>query len=180
MRDLASIFRPARAASFRRNYTKTLLQTAIFWGLFLLVLPALTAAVEQSAGLPQFGPRRILAPALFTSFGAIALISGYVMSRAGEGTPLPTDAPRRLVVVGPYRYVRNPMAIAGLVQGLATGLWLGSPWVVAYVFAGGFLWNAVIRPAEEADLQRRFGVDFDNYRKAVRCWQIRRNPYRPA
>jgi protein-S-isoprenylcysteine O-methyltransferase Ste14 len=35
----------------------------------------------------------------------------------------------RLVVVGPYRIVRNPMAVAGALQTIGVGLWVGS-WAV--------------------------------------------------
>ena len=177
MREPRSFLRAAKPASFRWNYAKTLGQTALFWGFFLVVLPAVVAALEHRVGLPQFARLRWLGAAIFIAFGALGLRSGYVMSRAGEGTPLPVDAPRRLVVVGPYRYVRNPMAIAGLTQGLAASLWLGSPAVVAYVLAGAVLWNTIIRPVEEADLHTRFGPAFEHYRSAVRCWRFRTTAY---
>jgi protein-S-isoprenylcysteine O-methyltransferase Ste14 len=76
----------------------------------------------------------------------------------------------RLVVSGPYRWVRNPMAIAGIVQGVAVGLVLSSWLVVAYAVAGSLLWNYAIRPLEEADLEERFGSEFRQYRDSVRCW----------
>ena len=171
------LFRVANPARFAWNYTKTLSQTAVFWFVFLVALPAVVAEVEDRVGLPQFEPQRALGAVLFVAFGTLGLASGYAMARAGEGTPLPLDAPRRLVVAGPYRWIRNPMAVAGLSQGLATGLWFGSPSVFAYVVAGAVLWNVVIRPAEEADLRARFGDDFDRYCAAVSCWVPRLHPY---
>ena len=75
-----------------------------------------------------------------------------------------------MVVTGPYRYVRNPMAVAGLTQGVAVGLWLGSPAVVLYALAGGPLWNTFVRPWEEEDLVTRFGEPYRRYRERVRCW----------
>lgn len=71
------------------------------------------------------------------------------------------------------------MAVAGLVQGAATALWFGSPSVFGYVIAGAAVWNLAIRPAEEADLLRRFGDEFEEYRQAVRCWRPRLTPYNP-
>jgi protein-S-isoprenylcysteine O-methyltransferase Ste14 len=35
-----------------------------------------------------------------------------------------------LVIAGPYRYVRNPMAVAGILQGIAVGWYLGSVSVI--------------------------------------------------
>lgn len=177
--DLTRWFRPARPASFARNYAKTLAQTTFFWGFFLVVLPWLVSEAEHRIGSPTFEPNRPVAAAIFVVFGSLGLTSGFTMSRAGEGTPLPIDAPRRLVVVGPYRYVRNPMAVAGLAQGGATGLWFGSPLVFVYVLAGGLLWNTAIRPPEEADLRRRFGAEFDHYCETVRCWLPTTTPYEP-
>ena len=116
---------------------------------------------------------------LFVLGGALGLTSGAVMAVRGRGTPLPADCPRELVVAGPYRFVRNPMAVAGLAQGVAVGIFLGSPVVVAYALAGGPAWHLLVRPWEEADLERRFGEPYRRYRAAVRCWLPRFPGYRP-
>src|SRR5207253_638214 len=81
------------------------------------------------------------------------LVCGVIMARHGEGTPLPLDGPRRLVLAGPYGYVRNPMAIAGLGQGLCVGVGTGSWLVVAYALLGSAIWNWIVRPSEEEDLE---------------------------
>jgi len=95
------------------------------------------------------------------------------MSAIGHGTPLPAAMPNRLVIAGPYRYVRNPMAVASIVQGAAVGLLLTSWMVVAYAIAGAMLWNFGVRPHEEADLEQRFGNTFRRYRDTIRCWTPR-------
>ena len=59
------------------------------------------------------------------------------MVRDGEGTPLPLDQTNRLVVSGPYYYVRNPMAIAGIGQGLSVALIFQSLPVGIYSLLGG-------------------------------------------
>jgi hypothetical protein len=74
------------------------------------------------------------------------------MSTLGDGTPLPSAMPNRLVIAGPYRWVRNPMAVSGIVQGAAVGFILQSWLVVAYAVVGSLVWNYAIRPHEESDL----------------------------
>jgi protein-S-isoprenylcysteine O-methyltransferase Ste14 len=177
---MSRLIRPARPASFARNYTKTLLQTAAFWSSLLIALPVVVSRVERSIGVPQFEPRRALAVVVFVGFGAMALSSSYTMARIGQGTPLPLDTARELVIAGFYRHIRNPMAVAGLTQGAATGLWLGSYSVFGYVIAGAVFWNVAVRPVEEADLAERFGAEYETYRAAVRCWIPRLTPYRPG
>lgn len=99
------------------------------------------------------------------------------MASAGNGTPLPLDSPRSLVVTGPYAYVRNPMVIAGLGQGIAVGLWLGSTLVLTYVLIGAWIWQFLARPLEDEDLRRNFGAVYLTYQHHVRCWQPRLNSY---
>ncbi|WP_341873828.1 isoprenylcysteine carboxylmethyltransferase family protein [Leucobacter coleopterorum] len=77
---------------------------------------------------------------------------------------------RQLVVTGPYRFVRNPMAVAGVSQAVAVGLMMNSWLVVAYALCGSLVWNWIIRPLEEADLAERFGAAFEEYRAQVACW----------
>jgi protein-S-isoprenylcysteine O-methyltransferase Ste14 len=50
----------------------------------------------------------------------------------GRGTPGPWDAPSRLVAVGPYRWVRNPIYVAALLIVLGEAGLFMSPWLLAY------------------------------------------------
>jgi len=179
--ELKPAFRPARPASGAVNLAKTLAQTAVFWFVFLAAIPFAIVWLEGRVGLPRFEP---LPPALtwsvFALASALGLASGATMALAGRGTPLPIEAPRELVVRGPYRFVRNPMAIAGLTQGACVGAALGSWSTLAYVAAGFVLWNGFVRPIEERDLERRFGPVFVAYRDAVRCWVPRRSGFELA
>jgi protein-S-isoprenylcysteine O-methyltransferase Ste14 len=79
--------------------------------------------------------------------------------------------------MGIYSFVRNPMAISGIGQGLAVGLFLGSPLVLLYALMGGAIWQMIFRPLEEDDLLKNFGADYEEYQKNVRCWIPRLRPY---
>ena len=80
------------------------------------------ASLEQKRGiirnLRQLGlsPSSIgivqMAGVIVTLTGSIiALWCVLIFAESGRGTPIPFDPPRRLVVSGPYRVVRNPMAL---------------------------------------------------------------------
>jgi protein-S-isoprenylcysteine O-methyltransferase Ste14 len=165
-----------RAASLRRGsagyVATTVAQIVFFWGFFLVVLPLVLVLLEHrwrlSVALPPVAWP--VGAALLVLASALGLSSAFVMSTRGKGTPLPSAMPNHLVVAGPYRWVRNPMAVAGIAQGVGVGLMLSSWLVVAYAVIGSVLWNYAVRPSEEADLERRFGAEFQRYRATVRCW----------
>ncbi len=151
---------------------KIFFQTILFWCLFLVVIPAGLIGLESYLGWNRFHitGQQLLGMMLFVLGGSLGLTSGTMMGIYGRGTPLPLDAARRLVVVGPYRYVRNPMAIAGLTQGAAVALYFGSWLTIVYVITGFFLWNYFVRPVEEQELLQRFQEEYATYRSAIRCW----------
>lgn len=165
-------FRAARSTAARDNVGRTGAQIVVFWGLFLVVIPVVIAAIEQRWGLQIPAPAavRVAGAALLAAASALGIWSALAMSLRGGGTPLPSAMAHRLVVTGPYRYVRNPMALAGIAQGAAVGLMLGSWLVVLYALSGSLFWNRIVRPLEEADLQARFGAEFAAYRDRVACW----------
>ena len=171
------LFREADEASFARNYAKTLVQTVVMWSIFLLIGPALIAGIERELDLPRFAGSPVIGLLMFVAGGSLGLRSGYVMARVGEGTPLPMDTARNLVVAGPYRRLRNPMAVAGTIQSLGIGVVFGSPLVFAATIFSATLWNKIVRPAEEADMLVRFGQRFADYRDNVPCWLPRRSSY---
>jgi len=166
-------FRLARPDGSALRYgVATAVQIAVFWGFFLGVLPIIIRWLEHRWGLAITLPVGVpvVGAVIFVLASALGIWSAAAMSTLGKGTPLPAAMPRQLVVAGPYRFVRNPMAVSGIVQGVAVGLMLSSWLVVAYALLGSLLWNYAVRPHEEADLEKRFGDPYRQYRDAVRCW----------
>ncbi|MCM6761818.1 isoprenylcysteine carboxylmethyltransferase family protein [Rathayibacter sp. ZW T2_19] len=166
----------ARGRSPLAHLAATAAQIVVFWGGALAVIPAVIALLESRWGVgvpvpPVVAP---LGAVLLVAASALGIWSALAMSLLGDGTPLPSAMPNRLVIAGPYRWVRNPMAVAGIAQGVAVGLLFSSWLVVVYALLGSLVWNHAVRPLEEADLEERFGEQFRAYRRAVRCWVPRR------
>lgn len=170
------LYRVARPASHRRHLAKTLGWMVVVWFLALVALPLVLRGVEALLGVGRWGiPGG-------TAVGILVLLAASVFGvrcafamAEGEGTPVPFDAAARLVVIGPYRWVRNPMAISGVSQTVGVALFLGSPLYLLVPPAGALLWHVVIRPSEERFLLSRFGVEFETYRDTVPLW-IPRTP----
>ena len=167
-------FRVAKPGSRRGHLARSLAQLVVFWTVFFLALPFVLTAVEDRLRLtwPALDDEHwnVIGAALLAAGSVVGIWACFTMALRGEGTPLPADTARHLVVLGPYRFVRNPMAVAGAVQTVGVGLWFGSWLVVASAVAGAAVWNTFIRPVEEEDLARRFGDEYVAYRDSVRCW----------
>lgn len=168
------VIRPAREASTARHLCRTFVQIVFFWGFFLGVFPWAIAGLEIRWNLrwPPLASDGVAIAGwvLFATQGVIGLWSAAEMVVRGRGTPLPSAAARELVTSGPYSVVRNPMAVAGIIQGVGIGLVHGSWLAVAYALTGSAVWNILARPYEEADLLARFGSAYEDYRRRVRCW----------
>ena len=120
------------------------------------------------------GPLAAWAPALGLPLlvvgGAVAgwCIGAFIVQ--GRGTPALFDAPRRLVAVGPYRRVRNPMYIGGALLLLGLGLDQRSPSIVLFVPAWWVLFHLLVILYEEPALRGRFGRNYDVYCQRTPRW----------
>ena len=121
-------------------------------------------------------------------FGAWLLLNGlalggwcaWLLTTAGQGTPFPLDPPRRLVAMGPYQYVRNPMVWAVWLILAGEALLLRSAALGAYAaFLVALSW-CLVRRVEEPALRRRFGPAYDQYAQGVPRWLPRRRPWGPC
>lgn len=103
---------------------------------------------------------------------AVALRCVWDFGWTGHGTPAPFAPPKKLVVVGFYRYVRNPMYI-GFITGWV-GLWVvfGHANSVAITLACAVVLgvNLFVALYEEPTLRKLFGVNYDEYCRNVRRW----------
>ena len=171
-----SMFRPA-ASNLTRNVLKTCVQVVSIWLLALVVVPLVILDAFGRSLQPPVNGWLYVGAVLFICFSALGLSSSYFMVRDGAGTPLPLDQTNQLVTSGPYRFVRNPMAIAGIGQGVAISIVYQSIPILVYSLLGIFVWHLVVRPIEERDMVERFGAPYLEYRNRVACWfpAIRRN-----
>jgi protein-S-isoprenylcysteine O-methyltransferase Ste14 len=103
---------------------------------------------------------------------AVALRCVWDFGWTGRGTPAPVAPPKRLVVVGCYRYVRNPMYLGFAVGWI--GLWVvfghASPFVIAAVLAVAAGVHLFVVLYEEPVLSRKFGLDYEHYCRNVDRW----------
>jgi protein-S-isoprenylcysteine O-methyltransferase Ste14 len=88
----------------------------------------------------------------------------------GKGTPAPIDPPKKLVVEGPYRIMRNPMywsvALVMLGEALAfRSLALAEIGCVFFAFTMLF-----VMVFEEPMLRHKFGAEYDAYCRRVPRW----------
>jgi protein-S-isoprenylcysteine O-methyltransferase Ste14 len=112
-----------------------------------------------------------LVGALFIASGAALLLACiYEFAARGRGTLSPADPPKKLVVRGLYRYVRNPMylSVLTIVAGeimLTRSTELAVYWLVFLAVA-----NVFVRGYEEPYLKRQFGESYESYTRDVSRW----------
>jgi protein-S-isoprenylcysteine O-methyltransferase Ste14 len=178
---MAKLFSTATENSAARLFGLAIIQTVAFWGFFLFLLPSIIFWFENQVGIHRFdlGVFKFGLIVAFIISGSTCIYCAWLFATRGLGTPVPFAAPRNLVLRGPYRYVRNPMAIGGIFQGVLVGLFLGSWLVILYALSGALFWHLVARPPEERDLLARHGDQYTRYRDEVRCWIPRLRPYDP-
>lgn len=149
-----------------------------FFALWFWLLPAwLGFRAEVTAEAPW----RWLAAIPSVLGFSIALRCIWDFGWIGRGTPVPIAPPTRLVVVGFYRYVRNPMYV-----GFATG-WIGlwvvfghaNPRVMAAVASAALGVHLFVYFYEEPTLRGKFGADYEQYCRHVNRWLPRISPWTP-
>lgn len=124
---------------------------ALLVGLVLMFLPARLLSWSGIMRPATIGVPQLAGVVMGAAGGALALWCVLAFVFLGRGTPAPFDPPRRLVVQGPYRVVRNPM----------------------YIGAGLALAGAAL---EEPTLRRAFGGEYEEYCRCVRRWWPRLRP----
>ena len=152
---------------------------AAFFSLWFWLLPKWLGFSVEMAGAARW---RWLAAIPSVLGFAVAMRCVWDFGRTGHGTPAPFAPPQRLVVVGFYRFVRNPMYV-----GFATG-WIGlwvifghaEPALIAAVAAVALAVHLFVLFYEEPTLRKMFGQDYEEYCRNVRRWWPRMRGWQKA
>jgi protein-S-isoprenylcysteine O-methyltransferase Ste14 len=163
--------------------------SVLFANLRSFVLPLTAAGVVPAVLLKRTGwtqaiaslrPARSSAGALFAAAGlAMVVWTVALFIRVGRGTLAPWDPTRRLVVRGPYTRVRNPMisGVLAVIVGEAIAFGTRPLWTWAALFL--LINHVYFVLSEERGLGRRFGAEYDEYKRNVPRWIPRLTAWRP-
>ncbi len=89
---------------------------------------------------------------------------------SGRGTLAPWDPPKNMVIVGLYRYVRNPMYVGVLLLVSGWAVWLSSFFLAVYAIILAIGFHVRVVTHEEPWLASQFGESWDAYQRAVPRW----------
>ncbi len=159
-----------------------LLGTAIY----LAVMPGIAGGVipwwmsrwRVEPPLLGFAPFRWIGVALMAAGCGVFLDSFRRLALHGLGTPSPMFPPRRLVITGAYRYVRNPTYLSFLMVVLGEGLYLGNVRVLIYLLLPVVMVVLFVRIDEEPTLRRTFCAEYERYCRHVPRWVPRVTAWR--
>jgi protein-S-isoprenylcysteine O-methyltransferase Ste14 len=152
------------------TFARALIYATLFISFFLVFLPARVLSRSGIPPVPQIGLWQVLGMILAAVGSAIALWCILTFVLQGKGTPAPFDPPRRLVVRGPYRFVRNPMYVgAGLALAGAALVYRSVP-LLLYMGVFWVLLHALVVWYEEPTLRQTFGQEYEAYCEHAGRW----------
>jgi protein-S-isoprenylcysteine O-methyltransferase Ste14 len=149
---------------------RTITYATLFIGFVLVYLPARILAWSGITRPAVLAWPQIAGIIIATAGALVALSCVWAFAWIGKGTPAPFDPPRKLVVRGPYRFLRNPMYLgAGLAVGGAA-LFFESIQLLAFVALFLLATHLFVLFYEEPTLRRTFGPEYEAYCGRVHRW----------
>ncbi len=149
---------------------RALTYVTAFVGLVLVFLPSRMLAEAGITRPAEAGASQIGGLLVTATGGSLLVWCVLTFAFIGKGTPVPFDPPRRLVVRGPYRFVRNPMAIGAGITLAGAALFYESLPLLAFTGIFVVVVHLFVVVYEEPVLQRTFGEEYAAYSGSVRRW----------
>jgi protein-S-isoprenylcysteine O-methyltransferase Ste14 len=148
-------------------------RASFYSALFLLLWGYLALAVRQydaklGGQLPAWTYLLGIACMALGAGLALTCIGTFVVR--GRGTPAPFDAPRKLVAVGIYRWVRNPMYLSGCMVMIGYALYARSAAVLLLAAGMWIAEHLFVLVYEEPTLRARFDGSYEEYCRTVSRW----------
>ena len=152
---------------------------AVAAGTFAVLVPWLVTGWQWHRPLPLWTVAQVIGVALIFA-GLVPVVHAFVQFARAGGTPMPLAPTQHLVVTGFHRYVRNPIYLGSLMIFVGEALLFGSRTLLLYAALGWAGAAVFVRWYEEPTLTRRFGAEYEAYRRAVPAWRPRLHPWQPT
>lgn len=149
---------------------RAIVYATLFIGFFLVFVPAWVLSSAPMTRPASTGTPQVAGLVIAAVGSLLALWCILTFAFIGKGTPAIFDPPRRLVVRGPYRFVRNPMYIGAGLAVSGAALYYRSVALFAYAVGFWLVTHLFVIAFEEPTLLRTFQHDYDHYRRNVSRW----------
>lgn len=156
------------------SFTKRIIALLPAGVLFIIILPYLflviCPSIDEQLGLDRIQPgtATFIVGGVITVCGfALAFWSISIQLDQGRGTPLPMMPTQELIITGPFRYCRNPMALGTILAYLGMTIGATTAAGIALVLLLSSLLLLYIKKVEEKELAERFGQSYLEYKKSV-------------
>lgn len=149
---------------------RALFFTILLLGTALVVVPWMLLRRELPLHLNVLEPPRLLGLAFMGLGGAVLLRCILDFLLVGKGTLAPVDPPRKLVRVGLYRRVRNPMYVGVVTTLFGEALFFQSRAIAIYAVVAWTIFHLFVVFYEEPRLRDAFGAEYEEYRAVVPRW----------
>ncbi len=150
---------------------------SFFVGLFIavslyIILPGVSILLSDYLSMP------IIYLGLSQTLGIIVILIGIVFliyllkifKVIGKGTPVVIEPTTKLIIIGPYKFVRNPMYLTHLFVFLGMFLYFGRILLLLYLILSWIAFHLFIVMWEEPQLKKRFGESYLDYIEKVPRW----------
>lgn len=148
------------------------------WAKAILILPFNVVVVIPFFLVCLSGYKLHINEPIYVTFGVILAVLAFILAtrtmylfdKIGKGTIGPWRPPKKLVIQGPFCYVRNPIVTSVLMFLLAEYLIFDATAILLWTIVF-FIGHLIYFPLyEEKQLERRFGKDYREYKQNVPRW----------
>lgn len=149
---------------------RALTYAALFISLVLVIVPARVLSWSGITRPASIGTWQAIGIIILVGGAALALWCILTFAMVGKGTPAPFDPPRRLVVKGPYGFVRNPMYIGAALALGGAAIFFQSWILLGYTALFLLITHLFITLYEEPILRQMFGNEYEAYCHRTHRW----------
>ena len=155
-----------------RIVAKALLLAFIWFAVVMVGIPWLVFLAGESPRVQSVFQQcgHILGGVFAVGGVFLSLSCVIVFMLKGKGTPAPFDPPQQFVVIGPYRWTRNPMMLGNIIALIGYALFFESFAILIYAIVFWLIGHLALVFYEEPGLFRRFGSEYEEYFKTTPRW----------
>ena len=154
----------------KKRVRALLLGVLIFPTLIPAIMIFLLPRLDRRLGMPSFahGLATTLPGLLLILLGGVlALWTIYIQVSLAAGTPFPTLPTQKLLILGPFKWCRNPMTLGTILAYGGLAVLLGSVSGLLFVALMAALLIIYLKTIEEKELAARFGEEYLVYKNST-------------